>query len=106
MKGEVKVNLVTSKYRLAPPDGDTIPCLELLGTLLGARLLYSLRLEYNDLLKIDDEFLWMDSGVALTWINQGPRVANRVEEMRLQLLVECGHGFQLMKTLLTYLLNV
>ena len=36
------VNLVTSKGRLAPPDGDTVPRLELLGALLGARLLNSL----------------------------------------------------------------
>jgi len=36
--GDVTVNLVALKCRLAPPNGDTIPRLELLGTLLGARL--------------------------------------------------------------------
>ncbi|XP_067030624.1 uncharacterized protein [Acropora muricata] len=51
-----------------------------------ARLLNSLRKEYKELLKIDAEFLWSDSSVALAWINQGPRVfgvfvANRVEEI-------------------------
>ena len=86
IKGNVTVNLVASKCRLAPPDGDTIPRLELLGALLGARLLNSLRPEYNDVLKIDDEFLWTDSSVVLAWIKQGPRVggvfvANRVEEI-------------------------
>ena len=86
VKGEVKVNLVPSKCRLAPPDGDTIPHLELLSALLGARPVNSLRLEYNDILKIDDEFLWIDSSVALAWINQGRRVsgvfvANRLEEI-------------------------
>ena len=85
-QGNVTVNLVASKCRLAPPNGETIPRLELLGTLLGARLLNSLRSEYNDVLKIDHEFLWTDSSVALAWIKQGPRVggvfvANRVEEI-------------------------
>jgi len=84
--GDVTVNLVASKCRLAPPNGDTIPRLELLGALLGARLLNSLRLEYSGVFKIDDEFLWTDSSVALSWISQGPRVggvfvANRVEEI-------------------------
>lgn len=51
----------------------------------GTRLLNSLRLEFNDVLEIDDEFLWTDSSVSLAWINQGPCVggvfvANRVEE--------------------------
>ncbi|XP_078355162.1 uncharacterized protein LOC144639738 [Oculina patagonica] len=69
--GDVTVNLVASKCRLAPPNGDTIPRLELLGALLGARLLNSLRLEYRGVLKIDDEFLWTDSSVALSWISQG-----------------------------------
>ena len=85
-KGKVTVNLVASKCRLAPPSGDTIPCLELLGALLGVRLLNSLRQEYRGILKFDDEFLWTDSSVALAWINQGPRVGGvfvttRVEEI-------------------------
>lgn len=46
----------------------------------------SLRKEYKDFLKIDAEFLWSDSSVALAWINQGLRVgrvfvAKRVEEI-------------------------
>ena len=86
VEGKVTVNLVASKCRLAPPNGDTIPRLELLGALLGARLLNSLRKEYHSILKIDEEFLWTDSSVALSWINQGPRVggvfvANCVEEI-------------------------
>ena len=69
-----------------PHRTETIPRLELLGALLGARLLNSLRLEYSGVFKIDDEFLWTDSSVVLSWISQGPRVggvfvANRVEEI-------------------------
>ena len=86
IEGNVPVNLVASKCRLAPQDGDTIPHLELLWALLGARLLNLPRSEYNDVLKIDDEFLWTVSSVALTWIQQGPHVggvfaANPVEEI-------------------------
>jgi len=51
--GDVTVNLVASKCRLAPPNGDTIPRLELLGALLGAQLLNSLRLERSSVFKID-----------------------------------------------------
>ena len=56
-EGKVTVNLVSSKCRLAPPSGDTIPRLELLGALLGARVLNSLRQECHGILKIGDEFL-------------------------------------------------
>ena len=42
---KVTVNLIASKYRLAPPSGRTITRLELLGSLLEARLLKSLREE-------------------------------------------------------------
>ena len=85
-EGKVTANIVASKCRLVPPSGDRIPGLELLGALLGTRLLNSLRQEYHGILKSDDEFLWTDSSVALTWINEGSRVggvfvANRVEEI-------------------------
>ena len=95
IKGNVTVNLVRSKCRLSPPDGDTIPRLELLGALLGARFLNSLRSEYNDVLEIDDESPWTDSSVALhgltrnrVWVECSWLTVWR----RLQLLVECGHG--------------
>ena len=70
---KVTVNLIASNYRLAPPSGETITRLELLGSLLEARLLKSLRGEYKGFLKTDAEFLWRDSSVALAWINQRPK---------------------------------
>ena len=39
---KVTVNLIASKYRFAPPSGETITRLELLGSLLEPRLLKSL----------------------------------------------------------------
>ena len=56
-KEKLTVNLVASKCQLAPPNGETIPRLELLGALLGARFLNSLRKEYQDFPKINAEFL-------------------------------------------------
>ena len=57
VKEKVTVNLIASKYRLAPPSGRTITRLEPLGSLLEARLLKSLREEYKGFLKTDAEFL-------------------------------------------------
>ena len=70
---KVTVNLIASNYRLTPPSGQTITRRELLGALLEARLLKSLREECKDFLKTDAEFLWRDSSVALAWINQRPK---------------------------------
>lgn len=87
-EGRVVVNLVVLKCCLGPPDEETIPHLELLGTLIGSQLLKFLREEYDGILKIEEEFLWTDSSVVLAWINQGPCVsgvfvANRVKEINL-----------------------
>ena len=70
---KVTVNLIASKYRRAPPSGETTTRLELLGALLEARFLKSLRKEYKGFFKTDAEFLWRDSSVALAWINQRPK---------------------------------
>ena len=70
---KVTVNLIASKYRRAPPSGETTTRLELLGALLEAWFLKSLREEYKGFLKTDAEFLWRDSSVALAWINQRPK---------------------------------
>ena len=81
-----RASLVTSKCRLAPPNGETIPRLELLAILLGSRLLQSLKSEFRDVISIDKFYLWTDSTVALSWLEKGPSVggifiANRVREI-------------------------
>jgi len=64
-----------------------MPKLELLGTLLGARLLETLTKELRIMFDINDCFLWTDSSIAYAWIKNEHKeyhqfVQNRVSEMR------------------------
>ena len=81
-KGRVTVRLLQAKTRLAPKNA-TIPRLELLGCLIGARLASSI------IASVDQQWpvtLWSDSTTALTWIRRhdswGVFVNNRVQEIR------------------------
>ena len=77
-------NLLTAKCRLAPLKGMTIPRLELLSAVTGARLAKSV-MEALKAWKIGQIFMWLDSTTALYWIeNKGawkPFVNNRVKEI-------------------------
>ena len=78
--------LVLSKARVAPLKVQTLPRLELLGSLMCARLLVLVR----KALKLPDDLTvvcWTDSTVALSWIKSDhhrwkPFVANRVAEIQ------------------------
>lgn len=75
-----------SKSRLAPIHPVTLPRLELCASLLLARLLTVTKQALNHL-KINRQFLWSDSTIALCWIktpscNLKTFVANRVGEIR------------------------
>jgi len=59
-ENKVTVTLITGNCRLAPPTGLTIPRLELMGTLLGSRLLESLKSEFRDVVQISSYYLWTD----------------------------------------------
>lgn len=91
-KNEVTVRLLCAKARVAPLKPVTIPKLELLGTLLGARLcdkvLQSLRCN------ISCKTIWTDSTVVLGWLKTDVRnlkmfVCNRVNEIN-----ELTNGFE------------
>ncbi|GFQ82658.1 uncharacterized protein TNCT_586081 [Trichonephila clavata] len=78
------VNFVSSKARVAPLQKWSLPRLELLATLIGARLLKTLRKVF----KITNNYiLFSDSTVALSWIRVyaklwKPFVSNRVHEIQ------------------------
>ena len=82
--GTVFTELVTSRTRLAPINGDTIPRLELLGALVLSRLINSVLTAFEGTLRVDSVFCWSDSQIALWWIWGVNRefkqfVQNRVE---------------------------
>ena len=84
--GTYSASLVISKARVAPLKRVTLPRLELLGSLLAARLLIFSR----DALNLPEEtqyYCWSDSMAALGWIRGDPSkwkpfVANRVQEIQ------------------------
>ena len=91
--GEIESSLVTSKSKVAPLKRVTLPRLELLGSLLAARLLRFVQkaLQFEDSVQY---VCWTDSTVALAWIQGDPGrwkqfVGNRVREI--QDLTEPSH---------------
>ena len=84
--GSGEVSLVMAKSRLAPLKRVTLPRLELLGSLLAARLAVLVR----QALRLPEETVtrcWTDSMIALGWIRGEPLrwkqfVANRVTEIQ------------------------
>ena len=54
--------LVTSKSRVAPIKGETIPHLELMGAVVLARLINSVQSALLGTLKFNDTFCWVDLG--------------------------------------------
>lgn len=86
--GTVSVALVLSKVRVSPLKPVTLPRLELLGAVVGARLVHSVKgaLRYPDDVSLQ-YFCWTDSSVALRWIKSDPTqwkmfVCNRVAQIQ------------------------
>ena len=84
-RAETSVRIVCSKNRLAPLKRVTLPSLELIAALVGARLLHYFCSDIG--LDITGAVLWSDSTVALEWICSDPNryktfVANRVTEIQ------------------------
>jgi len=75
--GMVDVNIVSSKTRVAPIKGQSVPRLELLGAGILARLMHSVYSALHSLLTDVRLFYWTDSYMALCWIqirNLGSRL--------------------------------
>lgn len=83
-KGEVRCSLVASKTKVAPLQSLSIPRLELMAALIGARLRKTI--EENHSVKVTRTFLWSDSTTVVAWIKSDTRryrqfVAFRVNEI-------------------------
>lgn len=79
--GEVVVNLLCSKSRVAPLKRVTLPRLELLGAHTLAELYHVVWPILNQ--KVNKAYCWLDAEVALTWVTNSPHkysdfIANRV----------------------------
>lgn len=84
-QGEIATSFVASKSRVAPLKKMTLPRLELMGALIGARLGHSLLKPLN--LERNQLNMWTDSMITLHWIRSSaqrwkPFVANRVTEIQ------------------------
>ncbi len=84
--GDIEVNLVASKARVAPIKRQSIPRLELLGATILARLMRTIENSLVSLKVPPEVFYWTDSLTTLCWIRNNkvwkPYVQHRVEEIR------------------------
>lgn len=64
----VTVRLVSSRSKLTPLDGHTVPRLELAGALVLAQLLSSVAIDLS--VSASCTFAWTDSSIVLGWLNQ------------------------------------
>ena len=83
MEGEVVVNLITSKSRIAPSPTQTIPRLELTAAVLGVNLMSHVQKTYPEISK-ENTYYFSDSRNVVFWIHNGSRsvptyVANRLD---------------------------
>ena len=79
--------LVASKTRVPPLQQQTIPRLELLGTLLLARIICSVACSLSTEISLESSVCYTDSQIALCWIKGldkewKPFIRNRILEIR------------------------
>uniref|UniRef100_A0A1A8CSF3 Integrase zinc-binding domain-containing protein n=1 Tax=Nothobranchius kadleci TaxID=1051664 RepID=A0A1A8CSF3_NOTKA len=84
-EGETVTSFVASKSRVAPLKKMTLPRLDFMGALIGARLGHSLLKAFD--LERNQLHMWTDSMITLHWIHSSaqrwkPFVANRVTEIQ------------------------
>uniref|UniRef100_A0A8D9B3Q3 Integrase catalytic domain-containing protein n=1 Tax=Cacopsylla melanoneura TaxID=428564 RepID=A0A8D9B3Q3_9HEMI len=92
--GNIVIELVCSRSKVAPLQAQSIPRLELCGILLLSNLMKSIMDSYSVRYKIENYFGFTDSTVALCWVHGSPHlwnvfVANRVSKVQSNL--DCKH---------------
>ena len=88
------VNFVASKTRVSPLNKQSIPTLELLSTLLLARLICNVSTALEAEIQLQPHCCYSDSKMALFWIKGTtkewkPRVENRANEVRRIIPTDC-----------------
>ncbi|KAJ8735648.1 hypothetical protein PYW07_007268 [Mythimna separata] len=86
-RGNVKVNLVMAKSKVAPiKTRQTIPKLELSAAHLVCQLLNHVADGYEKSIKIDTLYAWSDSSIVLAWVETQPHCLQTFECNRVQFI--------------------
>ena len=87
-------NLLASKTRVTPLQGETIPRLELLSATILARLIKTVKDALAKVITVNEIVCYTDSEITLHWVkgldkSWKPFVQNRVQEIRKYVAAEC-----------------
>ena len=82
-KGSVDTQLIALKSKLVPMNGETIPRLELMASLVLAQVMHSVKNAVRSCIKINNVFCWSDSQVVVYCIYRESTKQNRFIENRL-----------------------
>ncbi|XP_058817455.1 uncharacterized protein LOC131680761 [Topomyia yanbarensis] len=84
--GKVQCSLVMSRSKVAPLKRQSIPRLELMAAVLGARAMHSIQSSHS--FPIQRRFLWTDSSTVLSWIRSEQNNYKQFTAFRIGEIVE------------------